>query len=171
MFAKLFQSSTFNVTAVQDVEGAEMCGTLKNIVAVAAGLSDGLDYGSNTKAAIIRQGLSEIRLLSKKMFPSVRDETFLESCGVADLVASCYGGRNRRVAEAFARNKGKLSMEELAEQMLGGQKLQGKLTADEVHQVLLSNDWSKEFPLFTTVWKIVNGAAPVEDVTYFMHRQ
>ena len=63
------------------------------------------------------------------------------------------------------------SKSELAEQMLGGQKLQGKLTADEVHQVLLSNDWSKEFPLFTTVWKIVNGAAPVEDVTYFMHRQ
>jgi glycerol-3-phosphate dehydrogenase (NAD+) len=83
VFAKLFQSPTFNVTPVQDVEGAEMCGTLKNIVAVAAGLSDGLDYGSNTKAAIIRQGLSEIRLLSKKMFPSVRDETFLESCGVA----------------------------------------------------------------------------------------
>ena len=49
-----------------------MCGTLKNIVAVAAGLSDGLGYGSNTKAAILRQGLSEIRALSKKMFPSVR---------------------------------------------------------------------------------------------------
>jgi glycerol-3-phosphate dehydrogenase (NAD+) len=171
VFAKLFQSPTFNVTPVQDVEGAEMCGTLKNIVAVAAGLSDGLDYGSNTKAAIIRQGLSEIRLLSKKMFPSVRDETFLESCGVADLVASCYDGRNRRVAEAFARNRGEISMEKLAESMLGGQKLQGALTANEVQQVLTANGWTeRDFPLFTLVWQIaVNRTAPVEDVTYFMH--
>lgn len=71
-----------------DVEGAEMCGTLKNIVALAAGMSDGLGYGSNTKAAIIRQGLSEMKLLSKRMYPSVRDETFLESCGVGSFSLS-----------------------------------------------------------------------------------
>ena len=57
---------------IQDVEGAEMAGTLKNIVAVGAGICDGLGYGSNTKAAIIRRGLIEMKELASRMFPSVR---------------------------------------------------------------------------------------------------
>ena len=55
------------------------------------------------QATIIRRGFHEILSLSKALFPGVQDSTFLESCGIADLVASCYGGRNRRVAEAFVR--------------------------------------------------------------------
>ena len=169
VFERLFQTPSFIVTLVQDVEGAEMSGTLKNVVAIAAGLSDGLGYGSNTKAAILRQGLSEMRSFAKKMFPTVRDETFLESCGVADLVASCYGGRNRRVAEAFAREGGQRAMEEVAEDLLGGQKLQGALTAGEVHSVLRQNGWEDEFPLFDTVYRIaVTREIPVDAVTGFM---
>ena len=63
-------------------------------------------------------------------------------------------------------------MEDLAERMLGGQKLQGALTANEVQQVLIANGWTeRDFPLFTIVWKIVvNRTAPVEAITYFMHR-
>ena len=79
-----------------------MAGTLKNVVAVAAGFVDGMGYGPNTKAAVMREGLSEMRDLAKAMYPSVRDETFLESCGVADLVATCFGGRNRAVSAAWA---------------------------------------------------------------------
>lgn len=79
-----------------------MAGTLKNIVALAAGFVDGIGAGANSKAAIMRQGLAEMRALSKALYPTVRDETFLESCGVADLIATCYGGRNRRVAAAWA---------------------------------------------------------------------
>ncbi len=71
VFKQLFQTAAFNVSLVADVEGAEMCGTLKNVVAIAAGLSDGLGFGSNTKAAIIRQGLAEMRRLSKRMCVSV----------------------------------------------------------------------------------------------------
>lgn len=79
-----------------------MAGTLKNIVALAAGFVDGIGAGANSKAAIMRQGLAEMRSLSKALYPTVRDETFLESCGVADLIATCYGGRNRSVAAAWA---------------------------------------------------------------------
>ncbi len=51
----------------------------------------------------MRRGLSETISLAQELFPSVKSSTFMESCGMADLVASCYGGRNRKVAEAFVR--------------------------------------------------------------------
>ncbi len=88
---------------VPDTAGAEMCGTMKNVVAIAAGFVEGLGFGANSKAAIMRQGLKEMMQFSIRLYPSVRAETFLESCGVADLVATCYGGRNRRVALEYAK--------------------------------------------------------------------
>ncbi|KAJ7557760.1 hypothetical protein O6H91_04G008700 [Diphasiastrum complanatum] len=123
-WVQLFSTPYFSVTAVPDVEGVEICGTLKNVVAIAAGLVDGLGMGSNTKAAIMRIGLKEMRYLARLLFPTVNDTTFFESCGVADLITTCLGGRNRKVAEAFARNGGKLSFDELEAKMLNGQKLQ-----------------------------------------------
>ncbi len=83
--------------------GAEMCGTLKNIVALGAGIVDGLGLGPNSKATIIRQGLVEMRSFTKALYPTARDDTFLECCGVGDLVATCTGGRNRLVAEAWTK--------------------------------------------------------------------
>ena len=64
----------------------------------------------------------------------VKNSTFFESCGVADLITTCYGGRNRKVSEAFAKT-GK-SLAELEAEMLNGQKLQGPETAQELQGVL-----------------------------------
>ncbi|KAK2661612.1 hypothetical protein Ddye_000186 [Dipteronia dyeriana] len=151
---------SFIVTAVQDVEGVELCGTLKNIVAIAAGLVDGLEMGNNTKAAIMRIGLREMKALSKLLFSSVKDSTFFESCGVADLITTCLGGRNRKVAEAFAKNGGTRSFDDLEAEMLQGQKLQGVSTAKEVYEVLSHRGWLELFPLFATVHEIAIGHLP-----------
>ncbi|KAF5828644.1 cytosolic glycerol-3-phosphate dehydrogenase [Dunaliella salina] len=103
IFRKLFQTSYFYVDILQDVAGAEMCGTLKNIVALAVGIVDGLDYGCNAKAVIMRQGLTEMRKFAKTLYPNVRNETFFESCGLGDLIATCLGGRHHTTAEAWTR--------------------------------------------------------------------
>eukprot|EP00775_Hariotina_reticulata_P002377 gene2377-2682_t len=168
---KLFQTKYFVINLLPDVPGAEMCGTLKNIVALAAGFIDGIGLGPNSKAAIMRQGLSEMRKFSKELYPTVRDDTFFQSCGVADLIATCYGGRNRLVAMEYARaaQSGKSrSFDELEAELLHGQKLQGVLTSNEVQEILKMHGWEKDYPLFTTVSRIINGYCPPSDIVNFL---
>ena len=165
VFHRLFQRPYFNVTAVEDIEGVELCGTLKNIVALGAGFVDGLRWGNNTKAAVLRIGLQEMRLLARLMFPRVKDETFFQSAGVGDLIATCYGGRNRKCAEAFAAAGGAESWDSIEERLLNGQKLQGVLTSQEVQAVLRLNNLEHRFPLFTTINRICRRELPVAALT------
>ncbi|XP_061871546.1 glycerol-3-phosphate dehydrogenase [NAD(+)], cytoplasmic isoform X2 [Colius striatus] len=160
---ELMQTPNFRVTVVQDADTVEICGALKNVVAVGAGFCDGLSYGDNTKAAVIRLGLMEMIAFAKIFCKGpVASSTFLESCGVADLITTCYGGRNRKVAEAFART-GK-SIEQLEKEMLNGQKLQGPQTSAELHRILKSKNIVDKFPLFTAVYRICYEGKPVTDV-------
>ena len=167
LFHRLFDAPFFNVTVINDVEGAEMAGTLKNIVALAAGFVDGCKLGENAKAAVLREGLLEMRKFAKAMYSTVRDETFYESCGVADLIATCYGGRNHRCGKAFAECQGSKTFAELEKELLNGQKLQGALTSNEVMEVLKMKNWVKEYPLFTAVECIVKGIFAPQDIAQF----
>ncbi|XP_053481761.1 glycerol-3-phosphate dehydrogenase 1a [Ictalurus furcatus] len=163
LLKELMQTDHFRVTVVEEADVVEICGALKNIVAVGAGFCDGLGFGDNTKAAVIRLGLMEM-IAFARLFCSagpVSPETFLESCGVADLITTCYGGRNRRVAEAFAKTG--RSLEELEKEMLNGQKLQGPATAAEVHVVLKNKNLLDKFPLFSAVYEICYEGRPVTE--------
>ncbi|CAO3656980.1 unnamed protein product [Mucor hiemalis] len=104
----------------------------------------------------------EMRKFGQTFFGTVEDTTFFESCGVADLITTCSGGRNRKVAEAFAKTGKPIDV--LEKELLNGQKLQGTLTAQEVHQFLSARQMTKEFPLFETVYRIVYENAPLESI-------
>ncbi|XP_053858232.1 glycerol-3-phosphate dehydrogenase [NAD(+)], cytoplasmic isoform X2 [Vidua macroura] len=162
MLKDLMQTPNFRVSVVQEADTVEICGALKNVVAVGAGFCDGLGYGDNTKAAVIRLGLMEMIGFAKLFCKGpVTSSTFLESCGVADLITTCYGGRNRKVAEAFAKT-GK-TIEQLEKEMLNGQKLQGPQTSAELHRILKSKNAMEKFPLFTAVYRICYEGKPVTD--------
>ncbi|XP_014878945.1 glycerol-3-phosphate dehydrogenase 1-like protein [Poecilia latipinna] len=153
LLKELLQTPNFRITVVPESDTVELCGALKNIVAVGAGFCDGLGFGDNTKAAVIRLGLMEMVAFAKMFCKgNVSSGTFLESCGVADLITTCYGGRNRRVAEAFVKTS--KSIAELEAEMLNGQKLQGPQTSAEVYKILQKQGIVKKFPLFVAVYQI-----------------
>mmetsp|Transcript_19075 Transcript_19075/g.31243 ORF Transcript_19075/g.31243 Transcript_19075/m.31243 type:complete len:707 (+) Transcript_19075:131-2251(+) len=155
---KLFQREYFRINTVQDADAVELCGALKNIVALGAGFCDGLGFGNNTKSAIIRIGMIEMGRvieLHTNRFPL---EILVESCGVADLITTCFGGRNRKCAEAFVRTK--KTWDEIEQELLGGQKLQGTLTCIELHKILMAKGNIEEcFPLFRNIYEIAFNAA------------
>lgn len=163
LFKELLQTPKFRVTVVEDSDTVELCGALKNIVAMGAGFCDGFCCGDSTKATVIRLGLKEMIAFARTFCKGqVSTATFLESCGVADLVSSCYGGRNRKVAEAFART-GK-TIEELEKEMLNGQKLQGPHTSAQVYHILRKRGLLDKFPLFTVVYQICHEGRPVAEM-------
>jgi glycerol-3-phosphate dehydrogenase (NAD+) len=167
VFYNLFNTPNFEVTIIPDVIGPELCGALKNIVAIGAGFCDGLGLGGNTKAAIMRIGLMEIKKFAQKFFENVKSETFFESCGVGDLITTCYGGRNRRCAEHFVKT-GK-EWEEIETELLKGQKIQGTLAAIEVYEILKEEGILEEFPLFVTIYKIVKRELQPKDIIGYKH--
>ena len=164
-FVRLFDCPTFRVGSINDVAGTELCGALKNVVALGAGFCDGLGLGGNTKAAIIRIGLAETAKFAKMFFDGIKDETFMESCGLADLVTTCFGGRNRKCAEAFAKGEG--DWEKIETDLLNGQKLQGTITAKDVSTVLKAKGLEAEFPLFTRINAIAFEGMPASEITTF----
>lgn len=152
LFKLLFTTNYFRVDSTTDVAGAETAGALKNVVALAAGFADGLEWGSNAKAALMRIGMLEMIKFTQMFFPDASPMTMFQSCGFADVVVTCTSGRNRKTAAAFVR-EGK-SFEVLEQEMLGGQKLQGTLTCQEVFAALEKRDAIADFPLFATTFEI-----------------
>ncbi len=87
MFQEILSTDYFRVYENDDIIGTEIGGAIKNVVAIAAGMSDALNLGHNTKAALITRGLNEIRKLGKKL--GAKDITFLGLSGIGDLILTC----------------------------------------------------------------------------------
>ncbi|KAJ5982812.1 hypothetical protein N7451_012912 [Penicillium sp. IBT 35674x] len=162
LLEKLFERPYFQVNVVRDAAGVALGGALKNIVALAAGFVAGNGWGENTKAAIIRIGIIEMVEFGRTWFPkSVDERTFTEeSAGMADLIASCNAGRNYRSALHSVEKR--VPVEEIENTELGGQKLQGTTTARAVHEFLTKEGGLDNFPLFTSVYEIVENNTNVD---------
>jgi len=150
----LLSSPTFRLYRSSDVIGVEIAGAAKNVVAIAAGLVDGLQLGHNTRAALLTRALAEIRRLGTKLGGA--PETFAGLAGVGDLILTATGdlSRNRRVGLALA--SGMSLPEALAS--LGGEVAEGVATSTGL--VELAGQNGVEMPIAATVVKILSGELP-----------
>jgi glycerol-3-phosphate dehydrogenase (NAD(P)+) len=100
-----FESPAFHVEVLDDLVGVQLGGALKNIYALAAGMCDGLEYGTNTKAALVAHALAEMTRFGEAL--GAKAETFYGLAGVGDLVVTCFGpqSRNRTFGEKLARGQ------------------------------------------------------------------
>ncbi len=145
---KVFNSDTFRIYTNTDVIGVEFGGSVKNVIALACGICDGLKLGTNAKAAVLTRGLGEIARLGMAL--GARRETFYGLTGLGDLVTTCFSpsSRNRRVGEALGRGK-------KIKDILGGMHAvaEGVVTAKAVYH--LSRQMKIPLPIVTEVYKII----------------
>jgi glycerol-3-phosphate dehydrogenase (NAD(P)+) len=152
----LFARPRFRVYTNHDVLGCELGGVLKNIVAIASGMGDGLGVGMNTRAMVISRGLAEMTRIGEAMGADPR--TFAGLTGLGDLMATCMSSasRNRRVGEELASGK---SIDQVLEEMT--QVAEGVKTARSV--VELAEEHGVHAPIACEVDGVVNeGRTPAE---------
>jgi glycerol-3-phosphate dehydrogenase (NAD(P)+) len=152
----LFASSRFRVYRNDDVLGSELGGVLKNIIAIAVGMGEGLGVGDNTRAMVITRGLAEMTRLGVAMGANPR--TFAGLTGLGDLMATCMSplSRNRRVGEQLAQGK---TIDEVIADM--NQVAEGVKTASVVME--LAAEHGVEMPIAAEVDAVVNEGRSPED--------
>ena len=159
-----FSNERFRVYSSTDVVGVEIGGAVKNVIAIAAGLSDGLALGHNARAALITRGLAEMSRLGKAL--GARQSTFMGLSGMGDLVLTCAGdlSRNRQVGLRLAGGE---SMARINAGMI--QVAEGVRTTEAV--CLLSQKLDVEMPIARSMYRIIaDGAAPADIVNELMTR-
>ncbi|MBE5890872.1 MAG: NAD(P)-dependent glycerol-3-phosphate dehydrogenase [Lachnospiraceae bacterium] len=109
----IFMNRVFRVYTSPDVLGMELGGSLKNVIALAAGMADGLGYGDNTKAALITRGIAELTRLATKM--GAREETLSGLTGIGDLIVTCQSRHSRNRKAGMLMGQGKTMEEATAE--------------------------------------------------------
>lgn len=145
---RLFMSPRLRVYANDDLIGVEIAGSVKNVLAIAAGISEGVGYGDNAKAALITRGISEIRRLGCAM--GARATTFSGLAGIGDLVVTCTSrhSRNRAVGVELGRGR---SLEDIVSHM--SMVAEGVRTTESVYQ--LSRRLGVEMPITEAVYSIL----------------
>ncbi len=146
--AELLHGESFRAYTSEDVIGIQLGGAVKNVLAIAAGVSDGLGFGANARAALITRGLAEMLRLGAAM--GGRQETFMGLAGLGDLVLTCTDdqSRNRRFGLALARGR---SAEQARAEI--GQVVEGAQTARVV--VDLAARHAVEMPITAEVYRVL----------------
>jgi len=154
---ELFTSGGFRVYTSSDVVGVELGGALKNVIAIAGGIADGLGFGTNTKAALVTRGLAEMARLGAVM--GAQERTFAGLSGLGDLITTCFSphSRNRRVGEELGKGK---SLAEATGGMV--QVAEGVVTAKSAHA--LERKHKVEMPITAAVYQVLYEGRPAHEV-------
>lgn len=162
---KLFTTSYLRIYTSEDPLGVEVAGALKNVIAIAAGILDGLQAGFNAKSALLARGLAEITRLGTAM--GAKTETFFGLAGVGDLATTCFSpeGRNRSLGEALGKGQ-------TLEEYLAGcsSVVEGVATTKSVME--LAQRYKVEMPIASAVHAVLyEGMDPIEGIAQLMSRE
>jgi glycerol-3-phosphate dehydrogenase (NAD(P)+) len=163
--ARALSGENFRAYTSNDLIGVEVGGAVKNVLAIGAGMSDGLGFGANSRIAMITRGLVEMTRLGVAL--GAKRETFMGLAGMGDLVLTCTDdlSRNRRMGLALASGK---TVQEAQEEIQ--QVVEGVMAAEAVKEV--AEDLAIEMPICHQIYRILyEGARPQEAVGALMGRQ
>lgn len=161
-FQNIVHSQNFRVYTSEDIIGLEVGGAMKNVMAIGAGIIEGLKLGTNTLAAFVTRSLAEIKRLGKSM--GAKETTFMGLSGIGDLILTCYGKLSRNRAFGI-----ELSLGRKAEDIIRNQKqvVEGYYTINASHS--LSKRLNVDMPITEELYKIVfegkNLLDSLEDIT------
>lgn len=152
----LFMNDVFRVYTSPDVLGMELGGSLKNVIALAAGMADGLGYGDNTKAALITRGIAEITRLAVAM--GAKLETLAGLTGIGDLIVTCESKHSRNRKAGMLMGQG-YTMKQATEEV--------KMVVEGIYSakaaLALAQKYDVELPIIETVNKVLFEDMPVKD--------
>lgn len=157
-------SEKLRIYLSRDVLGTELCGALKNVLAIAAGLVDGLGLGYNARAALITRGLAEMSRLVEVL--GGQPSTVMGLAGMGDLLLTATGPQSRN--RTFGEKVGKGQSVEAARNALGGQVIEGMFTCEAALD--LGREHGLELPIAAEVLRLLNGERPEEAVRRLMTR-
>ena len=159
----MFAGHGMRIYVSDDTIGVELGGILKNVIAIAAGIADGLDLGDSARAGLISRGLAEMLRLSEKL--GAKRETLFGLSGLGDLVmtATCDTSRNR----TFGRKLGEGKSLEVALKEINSE-VEGATTTSTVKELAKENN--VEMPISSAVYEVINGANPKDVLLKLMDR-
>jgi len=161
----IFSGTSIRIYTNDDIAGVELAGAMKNVIAIAAGILDGLHIGDNAKAALLTRGLVEIMRLGIAL--GARKETFSGLAGLGDLVTTCISphGRNRRLGELIGRG---FSLDQAQQQIQS--VVEGVATTQSV--LGLARKYQVEMPITQSVAEVIfEGKKPLQAIKDLMARQ
>ena len=162
---KLMSNDRMRVYTHDDIIGVEVGGAVKNVLAIAAGISDGLGYGHNARAAIITRGLAEMKRLGERL--GGKESSFMGLSGIGDLLLTASGELSRNRTIGFRLGKG----EKIADVMADAKTVaEGVRTSRSIHE--LSQKVSVEMPICNEVYYVCHeNKNPKEAANYLMTRR